>query len=70
MSICDKMKLARTCTECKKGFSIEVELNDFAKWQSGKHIQHTFPYLSPGERELLISGICGECFDKLFDNNE
>lgn len=27
---------------------------------------NTLPFLSPEEREMLISGICESCFDKLY----
>lgn len=30
----------------------------------------SLPFLSPEEREVLISGICESCFDKLFNENE
>lgn len=29
-------------------------------------IQQILSDLSSGDRELFISGICGECFDKIF----
>jgi hypothetical protein len=32
-------------------------------------IQQAFPYLSPGEREQLITGMCDGCFEDLdFDD--
>jgi hypothetical protein len=31
-----------------------------------KNIQDIFPELSAADRELMLSGICGECFDKMF----
>jgi hypothetical protein len=35
---------------------------------SGKvHIQNALPNISDNDRELLLSGICGECFDKIFE---
>lgn len=55
-----------SCMQCKKDFKLEVKEEDYTKWKSGTYIQHAFPYLSAGERELLISGICGDCFDKMF----
>jgi len=37
---------------------------------NGMHIQNAFPYLDSGQREILISGICGPCFDKIFEGKE
>ena len=33
-------------------------------------IQRIFPEISPDKRELLISGICGECFDDMMYDDE
>jgi hypothetical protein len=47
---------------------------DMVDWLSGSlPIQDAMPYLTIGERELLISGTCNDCFDILFpslDNDE
>jgi hypothetical protein len=41
---------------------------DIADWKMGSGlIQDLMPYLSEGERELLISGFCGSCFNQIFD---
>jgi hypothetical protein len=47
-----------------------VETADFEAWKGGKPIQDAFPYLAPSLREILMTGICGECFDKLFPPEE
>lgn len=33
---------------------------------SRRHIQDIFDYLTPAEREMFQSGICGECWSRLF----
>ena len=43
---------------------------DLQAWIKGKHAQDAFPYLNAGERELLISGICNSCFDKMMGDYE
>jgi len=66
-----------SCKECKKESVIKVKTDDWLMYVSGStSIQRCFPYLSAHERELIISEICGECFDKLcpvendfFDDN-
>jgi len=55
--------IAKQCSLCKKSFTIQVNLDDFNKWEDGMVIQKAMPYLSADERELLISGYCRECFD-------
>jgi len=54
------------CIFCGKTVNLELYPSDVAKYESGEGlIQNIFPYLTPGEREILISGMCEECFDKL-----
>ena len=55
-----------TCLMCQDSYEITMQQADYGRWQGGEHIQIVAPYLSEDERELLISGICGKCFDKLF----
>jgi len=44
-----------------------IDPQDFFDWHNGEgFIQDLMPYLSTGERELLISGTCGRCFDEMF----
>ncbi len=35
-------------------------------WVNGNKIQEVLPELSADQRELLISGTCGPCFDRMF----
>ena len=60
------MKLDVTCVICHETHVLGVNENDFLDWQNGKHVQNAFPYLSADEREMLISGICPTCWDKMF----
>ncbi len=58
-----------TCIECKKPQTITCCPEDYADFKAGALIGWVLPYLSDGERELLISQICGPCFDKLFEDD-
>jgi len=49
----------------ERTFVLELDPADVRKWQTGTLIQYAMPYLSAAERELLISGTCDECFQKL-----
>ena len=61
-----KRKVRVDCRICSNKFILQVNQNDLKDWQEGKYIQDAMPYLSAGERELLISNICEECFTNLF----
>lgn len=55
------------CAMCRAYFRIIYNREDMTDWLSGSlAIQDALPYLTAGERELLISEICSDCFDKMF----
>ena len=55
-----------TCRKCNDQVEMKVNIDDVTAWENGKLIQDAMPYLTPDEREVLISGTCGPCFDKMF----
>lgn len=60
--------VTKTCKVCNNTHQILVPSVGYTLWAQGlKHIQDAMPRLSDDERELLVSGICGRCFDKLFE---
>ena len=60
------MKIQRTCPICGKLQVIEVEDSQYNDWMAGENIQIAFPNLTQDQREILISGICSECWEKIF----
>ena len=62
----EKTTMWSTCRVCKNQVEMQVHIEDVTAWENGKLIQDAMPYLSADEREVLISGICGPCFDKMF----
>jgi len=50
--------------------SIKVNLDDIILWKSGELIQRAMPYLTPNQRELLISGIPGDMYDRMFNDDD
>lgn len=59
------------CLDCGESERIHMRPEDKAVYlNTPKHIrpsvQELFPYLSDNQRERLISGICGKCFDAMF----
>lgn len=63
--------LTITCQCCKNDFHILLDVDDLIEYLGGAgYIQDILYYLTANERELILSGICGDCFDVLFDNLE
>ena len=62
--------VAVPCKKCKEVNEIQVDLEKFIAWQQGELIQNALPELDADQRELLISGICPKCWDKMFPSDE
>ena len=58
------------CRMCGKQYNLKAEKEDIQKWMNGMNIQDALPYMPAEQRELLISGTCPECWDKLFGGEE
>ena len=58
------------CVFCGEMHEIWVSADDYWDWEPDMHVQDVFPYLSPEEREMLISGICPDCWEKMFPPEE
>lgn len=55
-----------TCPICCESDTIEVPVHQYMDWQMGGLIQHVMPQLTATQREQIISGICGPCWDRSF----
>ena len=56
------------CISCKENVSIVASKEQWERYEKGaEKIQDIFPELSADEREILITGMCGRCFDKMFE---
>ncbi len=62
------------CNHCGQLFIINVNKKDFNKYTNHeKYIQDAMAYLTAGERELILSKTCNDCYNKMFeleDDNE
>ena len=59
------------CRICGLDHVVIIAAQDFWDWNAGvKYIQEAFPYLTSGERELLLTGTCGKCFQKLYEEEQ
>lgn len=66
----DKVTIKVKCPKCGKTYYLHVYPEDWKNYQEGMLVQDAFPYLSADERELLLSKICPDCWDKLFGHWE
>jgi len=62
--------IKKTCFQCKKEHELHLPETGYNAWQEGAYIQDAMPQVSADDRELLISGICGKCFDGLFADED
>ena len=59
------------CAHCDYKEKITVPEADYDAWMGGmKLIQDVFHYLTPSQRELMLSGTCDTCWKKFFPNSE
>lgn len=58
----------KTCDCCGIRYDLYICYEDLFAWQNREgFIQDLMPYLTDGERELIMTGTCGTCFDLMFD---
>jgi len=65
----EKIEFVVRCQMCDCYKSVSCTLDQYDRWQSGEYIQNAIPQLSVDERELLMSKICGDCFDKMYEGD-
>lgn len=65
-----EVTIITACPFCGHANEVEVNEMDYLDWQDGMLVQEAFPYLSADEREMLISGICPKCWEKMFGGED
>jgi len=66
-----KVFIHTECLECgAKKVIIIAEKQYIALYARNAHIQDIIPEVAIQDRELLISGICGPCFDRLVSEDD
>lgn len=59
------------CKKCGSQHFIYVDLFKYAKWKEGEGlIQDMLPDLTPSQRELILSGLCNDCFNEMFSETK
>lgn len=54
------------CVKCKTAHDVVVLAQQLLDYMNGALIQDAFPDKTKEERELMLSGICGDCWIKIF----
>ena len=62
--------VTRACQLCHETKEIHCTDEQYRRWLDGELIQRAMPDVPKGERELLISGICDQCFDRIFPEDD
>jgi len=61
--------MIKTCLKCKKTVDVGIKPEDYERWAAGELLQNAAPYLTADDREILLSGLCGSCFDALWEGD-
>lgn len=59
--------ITRACPMCLEPTYLDVDEDGLLKWEAGSFIQDAFPSLTRDQRELLLTGLHLECWNKAFD---
>ena len=65
-----EVTIVTACPCCGEANFIEANESDYWDWKDGALVQDAFPYLTPNEREALISGLCPWCWEQTFGKEE
>lgn len=64
-------QLVVSCDGCRDLIDLYVVEADYSLWAGGHVLaQDAFPYLTEGEREILISGLCDVCWEEMNPEEE
>lgn len=66
MDLRDLKVVDTECPECHRKTAITVVAVGYYRWKAGEYIQVALPELTADQREALMTGYCGECWDKMF----
>lgn len=66
-----RIQLHITCPVCGNTYEVESTINNFRHYFiEGAHAQNAFPDLDKDKRELIISGVCNDCWNKMWPDEE
>ena len=56
---------SKVCDVCGQAVVVMVDLDGFIQWHAGALMKDAFPYLTPEERRMLLSGTHPQCQPKI-----
>lgn len=60
-----------TCRTCGNDCVVDATDEQYVAWKEGHMlIQNAMPDIPKEQRELLLSGICGVCFNRMFRDDD
>lgn len=63
--------ITRVCRYCHQTHRFTMPVDDYRQWaDSRKAIQKALPYFNAGEREIILSQTCPDCWTELFGKDE
>lgn len=63
------IKVERECPKCGKVQTVKIDDQSWTNILRGEYIQMACPNLTSNDREVLLSGICPDCWDAIFNDN-
>jgi hypothetical protein len=60
----------KPCPRCGSSVTLKLSVEGAKAYNGGELIQVAFPTMPAADRERLVTGICGDCWDKLFPPEE
>lgn len=64
------IELDINCMMCKRDQHLVVGSDDIKRFNGGQYAQVAFDYLTPAQREVIISRVCPECWDRVMGEEE
>lgn len=65
----NEIEIVLLCGLCDHHEKVVVPEAGYKAWLAGQVIQKALPNLTRSQAELLISGTCGKCFNKIVPND-
>jgi hypothetical protein len=63
--------ISKNCIQCNTLVEFDVKAEDYDLWVDKiEFIEDALWYIPADKREMLLSGVCGNCWNKLFEEDE
>lgn len=59
------------CPHCHRVIELPLKERELLAWNPNEtYVQTQFPQLTPSQREMLLSGLCEECWNEIFNDED